>query len=102
MKFFNAETQRQKLEFRVGVGVRGCLENSTPMVGKRGSATASPLLRAFQPLTCRDFAVFSWRKCPPGLQLKSTPPPSNSELQLLCTDPYPTSNSNSELQLLPP
>ena len=32
------------LEFRV----RGCPQNSTPIVGKRGSATASPLLRAFQ------------------------------------------------------
>ena len=50
---FNAEAQSSrgaasfgKLEFRV----RGCPQNSTPIVGKRGSATASPLLRAFQPI----------------------------------------------------
>ena len=27
---------------------------ATPMVGKYGSATASPLLRVFQPVSCRD------------------------------------------------
>ena len=56
MNFFNAETQRRRVaEGQRVLGsrsfrVRGCTKNLTPMVGKRGSATASPLLRAFQPI----------------------------------------------------
>ncbi len=64
MKFFNAETQRRRVAEgqRVlgsrGFRVRGCTKNLTPMVGKRGSATASPLLRAFQPINMWRLSSF--------------------------------------------
>ena len=53
------------------------LLEETPKVGKWGSANASPLLRAFQPVTCR-FPMLLWLE-----EVSSRPPLPKADLKCL-------------------